>query len=390
MTNDIHTTQPDGPQQGEIILYQPDETVRLEVRLEDDTVWLTQQQMAELFGRERSVIAKHIGNCFREGELTAEEVCAKFAQTIIHGAIAGKVQIHDVTFYNLDVIISVGYRVKSPNGTKFRQWATRVLKNYLLRGAAIHQHLLYVKEEIDHHLKEHDQQLETLQSQVDFLVATNRLPQQGVFCNGQVFSARLFVEDLIKMAKNEIVLIDSYVDAKTFNLLDVRSPGVQATIYTERIDASLQRLQQLHNQEHGNLPVSIATFSRSFHDRFLVIDNELWHCGASFKDLGRKLFAIDRLNRQVGYSQSTLTTTDFTDETDKKIYDTGYDNEYDITEQRRVDAPPHKQFYAVRRRIFFLSVADSFLLSSRCAFLRELNESGAGDGDNGDGRGKNC
>ena len=295
MTNDIHTTQHNG-QQGEIILYQPDETVRLEVRLEDDTVWLTQQQMAELFGRERSVIAKHIGNCFREGELTAEEVCAKFAQTTIHGAIAGKVQIHDVTFYNLDVIISVGYRVKSPNGTKFRQWATRVLKNYLLRGAAIHQHLLYVKEEIDHHLKEHDQQLETLQSQVDFLVATNRLPQQGVFCNGQVFSARLFVEDLIKMAKNEIVLIDSYVDAKTFDLLDVRSPGVQATIYTERIDASLQRLQQLHNQEHGNLPVSIATFSRSFHDRFLVIDNELWHCGASFKDLGRKLFAIDRLN----------------------------------------------------------------------------------------------
>ena len=185
MTHDIQTTQHDGPQQGEIILYQPDETVRLEVRLEDDTVWLTQAQMAELFGRERSVIAKHIGNCFREGELTAEEVCAKFAQTTVHGAIAGKVQVHEVTFYNLDVIISVGYRVKSVNGTKFRQWATRIL---------------------------------------------------------------------------------------------------------------LQRLQQLHDQEHSNRPVDIAAFTHPFHDRFLIIDDDLWHCGASFKDLGRRLFAIDRLN----------------------------------------------------------------------------------------------
>ena len=296
MTNDIQTAQHDGPQQGEIILYQPDETVRLEVRLEDDTVWLTQAQMAELFGRERSVIAKHIGNCFREGELTAEEVCAKFAQTTVHGAIAGKVQVHEVTFYNLDVIISVGYRVKSVNGTKFRQWATRILKSYLLQGAAIHQRLLYVKEEIDLHLKRHDRQLETLQSQVDFLVETNRLPQQGVFCNGQVFTARLFVEDLIKAAKQEIVLIDNYVDAKTFDLLDVRADGVRATIYTERVDAGLQRLQQLHDQEHSNRPVDIAAFTHPFHDRFLIIDDDLWHCGASFKDLGRRLFAIDRLN----------------------------------------------------------------------------------------------
>ena len=124
-------------QQGEIILYQPDETVRLEVRLEDDTVWLTQAQMALLFGRDRSVIGKHISNCFREKELEADVVCAKFAQTTLHGAMEGKVQVHDVTFYNLDVIISVGYRVKSVNGTRFRQWATSVLKRYILQGAAI-------------------------------------------------------------------------------------------------------------------------------------------------------------------------------------------------------------------------------------------------------------
>jgi len=134
MANEIaHKTA----QQGEIILYQPDETVRLEVRLEDDTVWLTQAQMALLFGRDRSVIGKHISNCFREKELEADVVCAKFAQTTLHGAMEGKVQVHDVTFYNLDVIISVGYRVKSVNGTRFRQWATSVLKRYILQGAAI-------------------------------------------------------------------------------------------------------------------------------------------------------------------------------------------------------------------------------------------------------------
>ena len=135
MANEIASQQ--NIQKGEIILYQPDETVRLEVRLEDDTVWLTQAQMALLFGRDRSVIGKHISNCFREKELEADVVCAKFAQTTLHGAMEGKVQVHDVTFYNLDVIISVGYRVKSVNGTRFRQWATSVLKRYILQGAAI-------------------------------------------------------------------------------------------------------------------------------------------------------------------------------------------------------------------------------------------------------------
>ena len=135
MANEIASQQ--NIQKGEIILYQPDETVRLEVRLEDETVWLTQAQMALLFGRDRSVIGKHISNCFREKELEADVVCAKFAQTTLHGAMEGKVQVHDVTFYNLDVIISVGYRVKSVNGTRFRQWATSVLKRYILQGAAI-------------------------------------------------------------------------------------------------------------------------------------------------------------------------------------------------------------------------------------------------------------
>ena len=278
--------------QGEIILYQPDETVRLEVRLEDDTVWLTQAQMAELFGRERSVIAKHIGNCFREGELISEEVCAKFAQTTIHGAILGKMQVHEVTFYNLDVIISVGYRVKSTNGTKFRQWATKVLKNYLLQGAAIHQHLQLVKEEIDLRLTKHEQQISSLKDKVDFLVETNCLPQQGVFYQGQVFSAYLFVEDLIKSAKREIILIDNYIDAAIFDLLEKREQGVAATIYTEHVGQSLTHLQQLNQQQYGRR-IELKEYNSRFHDRFLILDDSLYHFGASFKDLGKRLFAFE-------------------------------------------------------------------------------------------------
>ena len=147
------------------------------------------------------LIGKHINNCFREGELNEELVCANFAHTTPHGAIEGKVQVHPVTFYNLDVIISVGYRVKSVNGTKFRQWATGVLKSYILNGAAINQRLHFVKEEIDSKLLRHEQQLSALQSKVDFLVNTNTPPVQGIFFDGQIFDAYRFVSDLIRKAQ---------------------------------------------------------------------------------------------------------------------------------------------------------------------------------------------
>ena len=226
---------------GEIVLYQPDETIRLEVRLEYETVWLTQAQMALLFGRDRSVIGKHVSNCFREGELNAEEVCANFAHTTTHGAIEGKVQVHDVTYYNLDVIISVGYRVKSPRGTKFRQWATGVLKKYILQGAAISQRLHFVKEEIDARLLRHEQQLSDIQSKVDFFVQTSLPPVQGIFFDGQIFDAYHFASDLIRKAKRSI------------------------------------------------------TLNRA-HDRFLLIDEEVCHIGASLKDLGKKWFAFTKMN----------------------------------------------------------------------------------------------
>lgn len=279
---------------GEIVMYQPDETIRLEVRLVDDTVWLTQAQMAELFQKDQSVIARHIGNVFREGELQETS-----NMQILHNTLS---KFKPTKIYNLNVIISVGYRVKSKRGTQFRIWATSVLKELLLRGYAINQQLSQLERRIDarfdsqqNKIKDIESTLTDHQEKIDFFVRTNLPPVVGVFHQGQVFSARLFVEDLVKTAKKEVILIDSYVDAKTFDLLDVRNVGVQATIYTEQVDASIQCLQQLHNQEHSIQPISIAAFAHPFHDRFLIVDDELWHCGASFKDLGRKLFAIDKL-----------------------------------------------------------------------------------------------
>lgn len=283
MTRDMrHEMMPPSPQHGEIVLYQPDETIRLEVRLENETVWLTQAQISQLFQRERSVISRHINNAFKEGECDQESNVH-----FLHIPNSDK----PVMYYSLDVIISVGYRVKSLNGTKFRRWANDVLKRYMLKGYVADQRLFNIEQVITEHGKE----IKELRKQVDFFVQSSLPPVVGVFSNGQVFSARLFVEDLIKKARREVILIDSYVDAKTFDLLDVRSTGVSATIYTERIDVSLQRLQAQHNQEHPNTPVTVRAFSRPFHDRFLVIDDDLWHCGASFKDLGRKLFAIDKM-----------------------------------------------------------------------------------------------
>ena len=276
-------------QQGEIILYQPDETVRLEVRLEDDTVWLTQAQMAELFGRDRTVIGKHISNCFREKELDAEVVCAKFAHTTMHGAMEGKVQVHDVVYYNLDVIISVGYRVKSVKGTRFRQWATSVLKRYILQGAAINTQIHFIKEDIDNHLIRHDHQIQALQQKVDFFVRTSLPPVEGIFYDGQIFDAYRFVNDLIRKAQRSVVLIDNYIDDTVLIQLDKRADGVTATIYTQHVGQQLQLDIDRHNAQYR--PIHVENFNRA-HDRFLLIDDEVYHIGASLKDLGRKWFAF--------------------------------------------------------------------------------------------------
>ena len=302
MATEIQNIQQTQYPQGEIILYQPDETVRLEVRLENETVWLTQAQIVVLFQKAKSTISFHISNIFKEGELDEDVVVRKYRTTTQHGAILGKIQTHEVTYYNLDVIISVGYRVRSMRGTKFRQWATGVIRDHLLRGYSLNRRMNLLEARMEAQARQNDNSIHQIndrldehQEKIDFFVQTSLPPVVGVFSGGQVFSARLFVEDLVKMAAREVILIDNYVDAKTFDLLDVRADGVTATIYTERVDASLQRLQVQHNMEHPDMTVTVHAFSHPFHDRFLIVDDELWHCGASFKDLGRKLFAIDKM-----------------------------------------------------------------------------------------------
>jgi hypothetical protein len=288
MTHDIHTTQHDGPQQGEIILYQPDETVRLEVRLEDDTVWLNRQQLAELFGRDVKTIGKHVNNALKE-ELKDISVIAKFATTARDG------KTYQVDYYNLDMVLSVGYRVKSSKGVQFRTWANKVIRSYLLRGYSINYQMRQLEQKLDSQqaeIKDIKQTLADHQEKIDFFVRTNQPPVEGVLFEGQIFDAYKLVEALVKSAQREIILIDNYIDATVFDLLEKRGQGVDATIYTEHVGQSLQHLQQLNQQQYGRR-IELREYNSRFHDRFLILDDSLYHFGASFKDLGRRLFAFE-------------------------------------------------------------------------------------------------
>ena len=279
----------------EIILYQPNETVSLEVRLDEDTVWLTQQQIADLFQKAKSTISFHISNVFKEKELDERVVVRFFRTTTQHGAIAGKTQIKEVALYNLDVIISVGYRVKSQRGVMFRQWANKILKEYLLRGYSVNQRLQYVEEKMDRRFFEHEKILQEHSEKIDFFVKTGLPPKEGLLHEGQIFDARACVENLIKQAKKEVVMIDAYVDAATFEMLDVRRKGVSARIYTERIGEPLLRIKDLHDSQYPEKTIQLKKYAENFHDRFLIIDDVVYHFGASFKDLGNRLFAFNKM-----------------------------------------------------------------------------------------------
>lgn len=272
-------------EQGEIILYQPDEIIKLEVHLKNETVWLSIEEMSQLFGRDISVIGKHIRNIFKEEELVKDSVWAKFAYTAVDG------KTYQVDYYNLDVIISVGYRVKSKQGTRFRQWANQALKEYILKGHAINS---YPHRRIEEKLSEHDRQIRDLADKVEFFVRTSLPPVEGVFFNGQIFDAYKFAIDLIKSAQQSIVLIDNYVDETVLLMLSKRRTDVTATIYTQRIMPQMQLDLEKHNSQYP--PVEVKTY-RDCHDRFLLIDSqEVYHIGASMKDLGKKMFAFSRLS----------------------------------------------------------------------------------------------
>ncbi|MBR4786578.1 MAG: virulence RhuM family protein [Bacteroidales bacterium] len=270
---------------GEIIMYQPDDNIRLEVRLLYDNVWLNLNQMSSLFNRDKSVVSRHIKHIYEEGELQQNTTVAKFATVQREG---GKLTNRDIDYYNLDVIISVGYRVRSIQGTRFRQWANVVLKNYLLNGFVINQRF----QQLEATVAEQGAQLAEHDKQINFFVRTALPPVQGVFFDGQIFDAYTFASDLIRTARKRIILIDNYVDDSVLKMLTKRGEGVSATIITKRITDALAVDIERHNQQYP--PVDVRTSDR-FHDRFLILDDTVYHLGASLKDLGKKLFAFNRM-----------------------------------------------------------------------------------------------
>ena len=271
--------------QGEIILYHSsDNQTSLEVRLEDETVWLTQVQIAELFGTKRPAITKHLINIYKSGELIENSTCS----ILEHMGLSG-VQKYQTQYYNLDAILSVGYRVNSKNATQFRIWANSILKSYLLKGHAIRQQFDHIEKKL--HL--HDKTLFEHEQKIDLIIKTALPLREGIFFDGQIFDAYLFVSDIIKSASKSIILIDNYVDESVLLLMSKRNPGVEASIYTANITAQLKLDLKRLNAQYPK--VEVKTFTKS-HDRFLIIDQTtVYHIGASLKDLGKRWFAFSKI-----------------------------------------------------------------------------------------------
>ena len=276
---------------GEIILYQPDNEVKLEVRLEDETVWLTQTQIVELFQSSKANISEHIRNIYEQKELEEHTTVRNFRTVRQEGH---RQVLRTLTYYNLDAIISIGFRVNSKRGIQFRQWANKVLKEYLLKGYSMNQRLTQLERQVDVRFMEHDQRLNNIDKKIDFFVRTSLPPVEGIFYDGQIFDAYKFATDLIRSAKKSILLIDNYVDESVLLMLSKRNAGVKADIYTHAVSRQLQLDLQKHNSQYPPIEVHVCKKS---HDRFLIIDGaDVWHIGASLKDLGKKMFAFTRLS----------------------------------------------------------------------------------------------
>ena len=258
----------------------------MEVHLKDETVWLTQQQMADLFGTQRQAITKHLKNIFETGELVKIATCSILELVQREG---NRMVRRSVEIYNLDVIISVGYRVNTQRGIQFRQWANRVLKDYLLRGYAFNQRLA----NIEHQMDEQRAILASHEEKIDFFVRTSLPPVEGIFYDGEIYEAYSFVSDLIRSAKTRIVLIDNYIDDRVLTMLDKRNDGIKATIYTKNFTKQLSLDIEQHNKQFA--PIAVEPFNLS-HDRFLIIDDAVYHIGASLKDLGKAWFAFTKMN----------------------------------------------------------------------------------------------
>jgi hypothetical protein len=269
----------------EIILSRPNERAEhIEVRLEDETVWLNRQQLTILFGRDVKTIGKHINNVFEDGELQKSSTVANFATVQNEG---GRTIERQIEYYNLDVIISVGYRVKSKQGTQFRIWATNVLRDFLLKGYALNQRMNRIENNMDHLIKKVDA--------ISLHISSHLIPNQGVFFEGQVFDAYELASRIIRSAKSHIILIDNYIDESTLTHLTKKTKEVKVLLLTKTISDQSALDVKKANEQYGH--VEIKSFDKS-HDRFLIIDNmEVYHLGASLKDLGKKWFAFSKMDK---------------------------------------------------------------------------------------------
>ena len=269
--------------ENQIVLYSPDESISLEVRLENETVWLTQEQIAQLFGVKRPAITKHIRNIYEIGELDENSVCSILERTASDG------KIYLTQFYNLDMILSVGYRVNSKNAVLFRKWSSSVLKDYLLNGYALNNRLSTIEKQ----LKDHSAMLSNHQEKIDFFVHTSLPPVEGIFHDNQIYDAHVLMTRLVKDAKTRLIVIDNYVDDTVLTLLSKRGEGVSAEIYTYKMS---QQFSLDLDRHHTQYPLVNVHVNKNCHDRFLIVDDTVYHIGASIKDLGQKLCAVMKMN----------------------------------------------------------------------------------------------
>jgi len=267
----------------EIIIYQPDDLTKVEVKIANETVWLTLNQIAQLFGRDKSVISRHLKNIFKDEELVFEATVAKNATVQIE---AGRQVTREIDYYNLDAILSVGYRVNSKQGTQFRIWATNRLKEHLLRGYTINKRIDRVEDKVD--------ALADKINKINFQLNTSLPPKQGIFFDGQIFDAYILIADIVRKAKKQIILIDNYIDDSVLTMLSKKHKEVSCAIFTKNISKQLKQDAEKFNQQYGKL--KLYPFDKA-HDRFLIIDNsEVYHIGASLKDLGKKWFAFTKMD----------------------------------------------------------------------------------------------
>lgn len=291
MENQLEKT----PEKGEIIAYHTDGELHLEVRLENETVWLTQAQIAELFGTKRPAITKHLKNIYASQELDEHSTCS----VLEHMGNASQ-QVYETKYYNLDAILSVGYRVNSKNATLFRRWANQVLKDHLLKGYSINQRLLVAEERIDHHLanhenriidlkneqEDHSARIKALENQVDFFVKGPKPPEGRILPANSRWDGFALIAELVKSAEKSVVFIDPFADVTALNFAAFRKPKVTAIVYTASITTALQNQVEIHNKQYPGLQLRNM---RQVHDRFLLVDEKIFHFGASFKDMGNGL-----------------------------------------------------------------------------------------------------